>query len=167
MRRNLGFTLIELVVVIVIIAILATVALPRFASLSDGAHRSAVESAGGSFISSIALVRAQWLANGQRTAVTNLPGYGDPNNVIDVSQDGWPTGVNGNTDPNNMSADECNALWGALMTTNSLNASTGTGEDYQTTLNTGECRYTYQATADGYTIEYDPKTGNVFTEINP
>jgi MSHA pilin protein MshB len=167
MKRQSGFTLIELVVVIAILAILASFALPRFAEISDDAHRSAVEGAGGSYVSSIALVRAQWLANGTHSAVTNLEGYGEPDNVIDVSADGWPTGVNGNTNPSAMTAAECNALWGALMSTNSLAASTAVGEDYLTTVNSGDCRYTYQATALGHNIEYDPNTGNVYTDILP
>jgi prepilin-type N-terminal cleavage/methylation domain-containing protein len=167
MKQYSGFTLIELVVVIAILSILATFALPRFASLSDQAHSSAVEAAGGSFTSAVSLVRSQWLANGVHTAVTNLPGYGEPDNVVDVSIDGWPTGVDGNTNPSGMSAGECNALWGALMNTNGLSASTAVGEDYLTSVNAGDCRYTYQATADGFNIEYDPNTGTVYTEINP
>jgi prepilin-type N-terminal cleavage/methylation domain-containing protein len=167
MKRYSGFTLIELVVVIAILAILASFALPRFASLSDSAHSSSVEAAGGSLAASVSLVRSQWLANGTHTALTNLPGFGEPNNVVDVSVDGWPTGVNGNTDPGGMSAGECNALWDALMNTNGLSASTSVGEDYLTTVNSGDCRYTYQATADGFNIEYDPNSGNVYTEINP
>ncbi|WP_156508620.1 prepilin-type N-terminal cleavage/methylation domain-containing protein, partial [Oleiphilus sp. HI0132] len=85
MKKMSGFTLIELVVVIAVLAILAAVAFPKFAEISDEAHRSAVEGAGGSFTSSVSLVRAQWLANGTRTAITDLPGYGEPDNVIDVS----------------------------------------------------------------------------------
>ena len=167
MKRHSGFTLIELVVVIAILGILAKFALPRFAALSDDAHRSSVEAAGGTLVSSISLVRAQWLANGTHAAVTNLQGYGEPDNVVDVSADGWPTGVNGNTNPNGMSVAECNALWGALMNTNGITASTAVGEDYQTTVNSGDCRYTYLATADGHNIEYDPNTGNVYTDIQP
>jgi len=167
MKQNKGFTLIELVVVIAILAILSAIALPKFAEISESAHSSSVEAAGGAYISAISLVRSQWLANGVHSAVTNLPGYGEPNNVLDVSTDGWPTGVNGNTNPSGMTSAECNALWGELMTTSSLATSTVAGEDYLTTLVGGDCRYTYQATADGHRIEYDPNTGDVHTELSP
>ena len=165
MNKNQGFTLIELVVVIAILAILSAFALPKFAELSDSAHRSSVEAAGGGYVSAVNLVRSQWLANGVHTAITDLPGYGEPDNVMDVSIDGWPTGVNGNTNPSAMTATECNAIWGALMTTSSLTASTVAGQDYLTTLVAGDCRYTYQPTADGHFIEYDPNTGDVHTEL--
>ncbi len=169
MNKYRGFTLIELVVVIAILAILAAFALPRFAELSDTAHEASVESTGGSFVAAVNLVRAQWLANGVRQAITDLPGYGEPNNRIDVSLDGWPTGVNGNTDPDAMSLAECNALWGELMTTSSVETSTVTGSDYLTTLILPgrDCRYTYQATANGHNIEYDPNTGDVHVDILP
>lgn len=167
MNKNQGFTLIELVVVIAILAILAAFALPKFADLSDTAHEASVQSTGGSFVSAVNLVRAQWLANGVRTAITDLPGYGEPDNVIDVSLDGWPTGVNGNTNPSAMTATECNSLWGELMTTSSVTVSTAVGEDYLTSVNSGDCLYTYQLTANGHNIEYDPNTGDVFVDIIP
>jgi len=167
MKKNTGFTLIELVVVIAILAILSAVALPKFAELSDSAHSSSVEAAGGGFVSAVTLVRSQWLANGVHTAVTDLPGYGEPNNVLDINVDGWPTGVSGNTNASGMTATECNDVWGALMITSSLTTSTVAGEDYLTTLVGGDCRYTYQATTDGHRIEYDPNTGDVHTELSP
>jgi len=165
MKQQSGFTLIELVVVIAILAILAAFALPRFAALADDAHRASVDATGGALASAVSLVRSQWLANGVRLAITNLPGYGEPNNVIDVSQDGWPTGVNGNTNPTGMTARECNDLWLNLMTNYSITADIIVGSDYLTTVNNGDCRYTYELTADGYNIEYDPQTGDIHTQL--
>lgn len=167
MNKQQGFTLIELVVVIAILAILASFALPKFADLSDSAHEASVQSAGGSFVSAVNLVRSQWLANGVRTAITNLPGYGEPNNVIDVSLDGWPTGVNGNTNPSLMTDAECNALFEELMTTSSITADIVPGSDYLTDVNLGDCRYTYQLTTNQHNIEYDPNTGDVHVDILP
>lgn len=166
-QQEKGFTLIELVVVIAVLAILASFALPRFAEIADQAHEANVEATGGSYIAAVNLVRAQWLANGVRTAVTNLPGYGEPNAVIDVGVDGWATGVNGNTNPGGMTAAECNDLWGELMSTSAVSTSTVAGSDYLTTVASGDCRYTYQLTADGFFIDYDPQTGQVYTELNP
>ena len=87
--------------------------------------------------------------------------------MIDVSLDGWATGVNGNTDPSAMTAAECNALWGELMTTSSITVSAVAGSDYLTTVSSGDCRYTYQTTTNGHNIEYDPNTGDVYTDIIP
>lgn len=166
MKKIQGFTLIELVVVIAILAILASFALPKFADLSDSAHEASVQSTGGSFVSAVNLVRAQWLANGVRNTVENLPGYGDPN-VIDVSIDGWPTGVDGTTTVAGMDVADCRDLWVELMTTSSISVSASAGEDYLVSFAGGECRYTYQATTNGHNIEYDPTTGNVYVNIVP
>lgn len=165
--KHSGFTLIELVVVIAILAILAAVALPRFADLSEQAHIAKVENVGGALLSAVNLVRAQWLANGVHTAVTDLTGFGEPNNVVDVSLDGWPAGVNGNISATAMTAAECNDLFNALLTSNSVQASVAVGEDFQTSLVAGDCRFTYNATADGYYLDYDPEVGQVYTELAP
>jgi len=159
-----GFTLIELVVVIAILAILSAFALPRFADMADEAHKSSVEGSGGAMAASVALARSQWLANGSSGAVINLPGYGDE--TIDTSDQGWPTGVNGNTNPDAMSNTECRDLWIKLLQTSAPSVSTGTGSDYQASVNGGDCRYTYQRDTTGNYVQYDPNEGEVFTVIN-
>lgn len=64
MRKQTGFTLIELVLVIVILGILAAFAVPRFVNLAGEARESAVNSLGGSLRAAGALAHSVSLATG-------------------------------------------------------------------------------------------------------
>lgn len=59
MRKQAGFTLIELVMVIVILGILSAVALPKFVDLGSDARKSAMKAVEGSMRSTNAIVYAK------------------------------------------------------------------------------------------------------------
>ena len=68
-RKQKGFTLIELVMVIVILGILAAFALPRFADLSGDAAEATVNGARASVKSASGIVRAKALATSAEGSV--------------------------------------------------------------------------------------------------
>ena len=161
-----GFTLIELVVVISILAILAAFALPRFAQLSDQAHRASIQGTSGAFSSAVALSRAQWTANGAQGQQLNLVNFGAED--VDMSADGWPISVNNDrTSPGAMGVGDCVDLWQGLMQSNAPSISAVAGvADYTAALNAGLCEYQYNLNGGTDEIAYDPATGDVTTTIN-
>jgi MSHA pilin protein MshA len=72
MKRQQGFTLIELVVVIIILGILAVTAAPRFINLQTDARISALEGARGALQSANSLVLSRAVLNGQGNAANQV-----------------------------------------------------------------------------------------------
>ena len=112
-KKQQGFTIIELVVVILLLGILTATALPRFMDVTEDAHEAVVGAVTGGLGTSIALYRAQWYADGQPDTVTG----GDFDGL--VHRQGYPTGIAAYTSSltaNSMTTSNmCVTIWEGLL----------------------------------------------------
>ncbi|MEH6558079.1 MAG: type II secretion system protein [Oceanicoccus sp.] len=160
-RNNKGFTLIELVAVIVLLGILAVTALPRFLSLSEDAHSSAVVATGAAFRAGVDQVHLLWIARGSAGAVLNfIPLIGtNAGGNLSVNTNGWPADTRGTSLTLNSTSD-CLDVWRAVMSDDSPSVAASGDADYIAVHNSGSCTYTYQPITS-FSVSYNSNSGVV------
>jgi MSHA pilin protein MshA len=134
-RKEKGFTLIELVMVIVILGILAAFALPRFADLGGDARTSSIQGAAGAVKSAAAIAHSAWLADGSEPDPLTLDGV-----AVAMSDEGYPDAVAQGTTPNEgiTAAAQIDATDFEFDATTGVFTITGFTADPA-----GECQFTY------------------------
>ena len=187
MKKQAGFTLIELVIVVVILSFLAVTAIPKFIDLTGQAKQANVEGMAGGFATAISLARAQWEAEGRphdsSTPANNFVSYDGTSLALtreDTSNSIRPGYVLGLAALGSTIGDvDCVAVWNNILqqppniTSTFANLNSDSSLDYyaskQASTTNPTCHYYYKETlsVDSSGDFVDPATstavGNSFT----
>lgn len=118
LKKQAGFTLIELVIVVVILGFLAVTAIPKFIDLTEQAKQANIEGMAGGFATGVSLVRAQWEAEARPhdAANNNFVDYDGTTVYLTVQatnvRPGYILGTSVLSTVNNV---ECLQVWDAIL----------------------------------------------------
>ena len=170
MRKQAGFTIIELVVVVILLGIMAATALPRFMDVTERAHSSVVDGVLGSMQTGTALYHAQWIAEGQPPQSTAITEFGS----LLTTPEGYPYGTASNTSHDIEDQGDCSVIFSNILQAGAptitavanLAAVVGVQTDFATHNSGDDCLYYYtgESSSSGATVQtlsYDSETGAV------
>jgi len=186
MKKQVGFTLIELVIVVVILGFLAVTAIPKFLDLTEQAKQANIEGMAGGFATGVSLARAQWEAEARPTenSINRIDYDGTelflttPSAVnLTNIRPGYPTGINAdNADGTAMAAADCIEVWqGILAQPPTITATIADLNDnsmnYFVSVANNQCQFFLKETLDQdtdglYVTPANTSVGNNFTYNN-
>jgi MSHA pilin protein MshB len=178
MKKQAGFSLVELVIVIVVVGLLAVAALPKFLDVTDEAKKASIEGVAGGFATAVLSARAQWEAESRpEQSSVNVVDYDGVNFILTDSdtngfRDGYPIAVAGNTISAVTSVTNaiCVDLMENLLQNPPIVAENNTSDSdarYSAASGTGNtsCVYTQLEGTTNHSFEYDITTGRVVVNL--
>ena len=157
-NRQSGFTIVELVVVIILLGILAATALPRFIDLDDEANAAAFEGVVGGFQTGLSLYHAQWFADQEPPAGTQLLEFGN----LRTNGQGFPYSTTSRTGHVITNHADCSAVFTNLLQGGPTISDQGspalardaTSDYWARRISNTQCDYVYtgQSTVQGQTV---------------